>query len=354
VCVFFLPLVLAGLAVLLAGAALALAVTGRGGGDGAGGGPVPTPTAVAGVAEATATPTPTPEPFTRRDAIRLARRGTVGVLVDGEQPAGTGWVVDADAGLVVTNAHVVAGATEFAAAQEGERPRPAELVAINQCEDLALLRLEDADGLRALRLGRRPALGEDVLMVGFPDSVADEDGLQIKTGTIADRRTTLAREDRELDAAYTDLVQIDGTLIGGNSGGPLIAQDDGRVVGVNSLGSGANETESYAIAPERVGRVLPYLRDGTSVPGMTLEFFEDGSPPRVIGVSSPTLIDAGVVPGGEQELATVNGRRFGVDLPASLAALCRELPRIGDGRETRVTWRFRDPDGTTFPVTLGY
>ena len=71
--------------------------------------------------------------------------------------AGTGWVLDAREGLVVTNAHVVnlqpdAGTSSFAVTADG-RSQPAEIVGVAPCEDLALLRVEDTEGLRSLPLG---------------------------------------------------------------------------------------------------------------------------------------------------------------------------------------------------------
>ncbi len=64
---------------------------------------------------------------------------------------GSGWVLDAAEGLIVTNAHVVNQGTTFTVAADG-RSRPAELVGSAPCEDIALLRVQDTDGLETAQL----------------------------------------------------------------------------------------------------------------------------------------------------------------------------------------------------------
>jgi len=347
------------LVVLGAVAALALAgaLTGSGGDDGGtaaapAGTPAATPTPTP-----TATPTPTPAPFTPRDAIERGRRATVSVGVDGF-PSGSGWVVDRDRrdALVVTNDHVVAGGAEYTVALDGEAERAATLVSASGCDDLALMRVADPSGLRALRLGFRPQLGDELWVMGFPDAATDEPGLQVKAASVARLGATLKDADRPTDAAYRDLVQVDGAVIPGNSGGPLIAQADGRVIGVNTLSEDIRGRESvgYAIASARLTKVLEYLREGTSFPGMALELVEDASPPRIIGVTSPTLRRAGVPGDGTYELVAVDGKRFGADLEPGMRGLCGELPELGDGVSTPVTYRLRKPDGSALRVVLEY
>jgi len=345
-----LPLLIASLALLLAVAAAALASTGALSGssdeDGRAAKPVRTPR-----------PTRTPKPFTPQDAIERGRRSTMLVSVNG-QPSGSGWVVDADSrdALVITNNHVVAGGARITVNLDGEEPRGATLVSASGCDDLALLRLKDADQLRALPLADRPQLGDDLFVIGFPDAATDDVGLQVKRASVARVGARLERADRPTDAVYRDLIQVDGAVIPGNSGGPLIAQKDGRVVGVNTLSEDVRgrETVGYAIASSRVAQVLEYLRDGTSVPGMTLEFPDDESPPRIVGVTSPTLRREGVVADGSQRLVSVDGKRFGAGLEPSMRGLCGALPALGDGVGTPVIYKVRKPDGNTLDVTMEY
>jgi S1-C subfamily serine protease len=351
-----LPIVVATLALLVAAAAVALVATGAVGGNGGDGraaqGPASTPTATP-----TPTPTPTATPFTRQDAIRRARRSTVLVSVDGI-PNGSGWVVDTGkrGAWIVTNEHVVAGASTFAVNLDGEEPRAATLIGASACDDLALLRVDGGRRLRPLPLGDEPEQGDDLLVMGFPQAATDDIALQVKRASVARTGASLKREDRPADAVYRDLIQVDGAVIPGNSGGPLIAVDDGSVVGVNSLSEDiqGRETVGYAITAARVEKVLEYLVDGTSVPGMSLAFPEDGSAPVVVGVTSPTLIRRGVVPDGTQQVISVAGKEFGTELEPSMRGLCGELPELGDGVGTPVAYRFLEPDGTTFRATLEY
>ena len=90
---------------------------------------------------------------------------------DRRTATGSGWVLDADEGLVVTAAHVVNEGTRYRVAIDG-RVRPAELVGNAPCEDLALLRVAGVAGLRAAPLGKGSGVeqGETVVALGFPAS----------------------------------------------------------------------------------------------------------------------------------------------------------------------------------------
>jgi S1-C subfamily serine protease len=354
-----LPVVIAIVALLVAGAAVVLAATGAlSPGD-----DERDRQAARLTPEATATPTPspsptpTPKPFTEKDAIRQAQRGTVLVSVDGF-PSGSGWVLGRgrDGALIVTNNHVVTGGSAFAVNLDRDQATEASLVSASACDDLALLRVDTPGRLRKLRLGDRPELGDGLFVIGFPEAATDDVRLQVKNANVASLDARLERADRPADAVYRDLIQIDGAVIPGNSGGPLIAKDDGTVVGVNTLSEDirGRETVGYAIAASRVEKVLKYLRDGTSVPGMSLEFLEDGVEPVIVDVTSDNLRRQGVVGDGSQTVVAVDGQRFGTALEPSMRGLCGALPELGDGVGTPVTYRIRNADGSTFRATLEY
>jgi pSer/pThr/pTyr-binding forkhead associated (FHA) protein len=129
-----------------------------------------------------------------------SRDSTVEVLaaIDGDiQGGGTGWVYDAERGLIVTNAHVVNAGTEFEVAlEEDEDPREAELVAVAPCEDLAVLRTDDTDGLRTLPLGDQESLdlGDTIVALGFPGSASREGNLTATSGVVSVARTAFDLE----------------------------------------------------------------------------------------------------------------------------------------------------------------
>ena len=212
-------LVLAALAVLLAGGAVALVATGSLGRSGSGDGGDATAAAARTQARAPGHTATAPRPFTRQDALHLAQQSTVRVVSPG-QDWGSGWVMGSDHGhpLVVTNDHVVEGADRLLVNLDGQAQHPASLVGTSQCDDLALLRLDDPASIPALQLGGSPQQGDPLWIAGFPDTGADVIPLQVRSGGVASLHATLDAATRA-PAVCRDLVQIDGTVIGGDSGG---------------------------------------------------------------------------------------------------------------------------------------
>ena len=182
---------------------------------------------------------------------------------------GSGWVLDADEGLVVTNAHVVNQGDTFRVVAGG-KARPARVVADAPCEDLALLQVRDRAGLEqaSLATGASVEQGETVVALGYGADAAPGDSVGSTTGVVSVARTSF--DDPAPDVpAYPEVVQTDTALNPGNSGGPLVDLD-GRVIGVNSAarttGSDGRPLQNvnYAIAIDRARTVLDQLRDGRS------------------------------------------------------------------------------------------
>jgi serine protease DegQ len=135
--------------------------------------------------------------------------------------AGSGFVVDAARGLVVTNHHVIANAQAIAVGI-GSRQVEAQLVGTDPRTDLAVLRIPPG-GLRQLSLGdaRRIHVGDYVMAIGNPFEV----GQTVTSGIVSAIRTSSSDGRR--------YVQTDAAINPGNSGGPLINMR-GEVIGVNS------------------------------------------------------------------------------------------------------------------------
>src|SRR5690606_9883441 len=139
-------------------------------------------------------------------------RGLNGVSV------GTGVVVTSD-GEILTNAHVVDGATAIRVRLAGEtEPRRAKLLAKDDFNDLALLRINAVD-LPPVTFADPDSihLGDEVIAIGF---ALDLDGEpSVTTGIVsATNRTMVTPEGDALDG----LVQTDAAISSGNSGGPLV------------------------------------------------------------------------------------------------------------------------------------
>ena len=216
---------------------------------------------------------------------------------------GSGWVLDASEGLIVTNAHVVNQGTGFTVAADG-RTRPAELVGAAPCEDLALLRVEDTQDLKTARLAPAGSVrqGETVVAMGFPADATAGDSVGSTRGVVSSARTVF-RDPAPDVPVYPSVLQTDTSLNPGNSGGPLVDLD-ARVVGVDAAarttGSDgrALQNVNYAITIEHARTVLADLRAGRAAAwtGLTFAYPTDADlqrdrlPPglRVTGVHPGT------------------------------------------------------------------
>ena len=198
-----------------------------------------------------------------------------------EESSGTGWVLDAREGLVVTNFHVLNGGEAFKVTV-GDDSREARIVGAAPCEDLAVLRVPDRSGLRALELAdeREVEQGEPVVAVGFAAGAADADRLTATTGVVSVASRPL-RSPAPQAPDFPDVLQTDAAINPGNSGGPLLDADR-KVVGVNTavlLAQGGVPLQNigYAIGIDRVREVVAQLRRRRSLSwlGTGMEF-----PPR--------------------------------------------------------------------------
>jgi S1-C subfamily serine protease len=135
---------------------------------------------------------------------------------------GSGWV--AAPGIVVTNAHVVAGEDDTTVQTDGDPELDAEAIAYDPRNDVALLRV---DGLSAPSLSRRsgaPA-GEPVAILGYPG-----DGpFRASAGRLWDTRTVISRDAYGAGPVQRRMTSIRGNIRSGNSGGPVV-DAEGRVV----------------------------------------------------------------------------------------------------------------------------
>ena len=183
----------------------------------------------------------------------------VSVRVSGSQGSGTGsgFVLDGD-GHVLTNAHVVSGASRVTVVDSTGRSRTAEVVGVDGSTDLAVLRT--SGGLTPVALGTSAdlAVGDPVLAVGSPLGLS---------GTVT--AGIVSATDREVefgDGRGATAIQTDASINPGNSGGPLV-DASGRVVGVNTqiatLGrASGNIGIGFAIPVDRAATVAETLIAG--------------------------------------------------------------------------------------------
>ena len=174
---------------------------------------------------------------------------------------GSGFVVRAD-GVVVTNAHVVAGAARVQVAMRDGTTYTARVVGVDETNDLAVLKIEARD-LPVAPLGDSDALlvGEWAIAIGNPYGfVLGNTEPSVSTGVISAVGRNLVGA-AEGGGVYVDMLQTDAAINPGNSGGPLV-NADGEVIGVNSSiysPSGGSVGLGFAIPINRARRVAEDL-----------------------------------------------------------------------------------------------
>lgn len=174
---------------------------------------------------------------------------------------GSGFVVRGD-GVIVTNAHVVSGASRITVAMRDGTTYDATLVGEDEQNDLAVLRIK-ATGLPVAPLGTSSDLivGEWSIAIGNPFGfVLGNSEPSVSVGVIsAVGRNITARS--EGGGVYLDMVQTDAAINPGNSGGPLV-NANGQVIGVNSSiysPSGGSVGLGFAIPIDRTMRIVDDL-----------------------------------------------------------------------------------------------
>jgi S1-C subfamily serine protease len=282
-----------------------------------------------------------------REIIAGAAPSTVRVLakVDGSSASsGTGWVYDADRGLIVTNAHVVGdqgspGLTSYRVVVDG-RLRPATLYANSPCFDMAMLQVQDADGLTALPLGSQADLaqGDQVNVVGYPANELtnfSSTPLQSTTGTVSVVKESLqGRSDAAGDPdlrRYPNLIQTDAAINHGNSGGPLV-DGNGNLVGINSLTTLETQGQGFAIGVDLLKEQAKTLEQGDSIGFLGFDFVAGGKGLLVNNaVAGSPAADAGF---GKQRVLVM--AVDGESVPTR-AAYCRAVDGAKSGQTATVS-----------------
>ncbi|WP_227938580.1 S1C family serine protease [Alkalihalobacillus deserti] len=140
---------------------------------------------------------------------------------------GSGFLYN-DQGDVVTNAHVVAGATDVQVKTTDNREFAGKVIGISESTDVAVVRVDGLKGTEPLKVSREQfaEIGDEVLALGSPLGFQNT----VTTGIISG-----VNRDFELPPYhFEDAYQISAPIAPGNSGGPLINSDTGEVLGINS------------------------------------------------------------------------------------------------------------------------
>ncbi|MFQ6077969.1 MAG: DegQ family serine endoprotease [Thermodesulfobacteriota bacterium] len=195
-----------------------------------------------------------PSPFGEQDPFREFWEKFYG----GEMPRefetrslGSGVIIN-KAGYIVTNNHVVENAKEITVTLQDEKDYRAEVVGRDKKTDLALIKIETAEGLPAAPLGDSDKLGvgEWVMAIGNPFGLAET----VTAGIVSAKGRVIGA------GPYDDFIQTDASINPGNSGGPLF-NFGGEVVGINTAIIATGQGIGFAIPINLAKEILPQLKE---------------------------------------------------------------------------------------------
>lgn len=353
------PAVIGVSAVLGAGIAVGVGELGVGGGGGT------TTTVVQQAPLATPSATDAAEgeggAMTAREIYERDAPGVVQVLAAVQQPSdspfgmpqqqrqgqssGSGFVID-EKGTILTNEHVIDGATAVRVAFANDEAVDAKVIGKDESTDVAVLRVDPKKvDLRPLPLGsaERLQVGDPVVAIGNPFGL----DRTLTTGVVsAKQRQLQAPNGWTID----NVIQTDASINPGNSGGPLI-DGAGRVVGINSqiatggAGSAGSVGIGFAVPIDTVRRILPDLErtgranipylgvtsidvpDPDSLPSELSVPATEGAWVQEVAAGSPAA-KAGIR-GGKVTLTSSDGPiRFGGDVIVTVDDV--EIKAVGD------------------------
>ena len=168
------------------------------------------------------------------------------------QSLGSGFVWSRD-GIIVTNNHVVEGASRITVNLQDGRQLPAKLLGVDPDSDLAVLRVDDTK-LTAAPIGTSDdiLIGESVIAVGNPFGLSGT----VTTGVVSALGRSVPSQDQT--RTFTDFIQTDASINPGNSGGPLL-NIEGRVIGINVAIYAQAQGIGFAIPVDRAKKVIEDL-----------------------------------------------------------------------------------------------
>ena len=280
--------------------------------------------------------------------------------------AGTGIVLNSD-GEVLTNNHVVEDSTRISVTVVSTgKTYTAKVVGTDPSDDVAVIQLQDANGLATAKLGNSSSIkvGSPVTAVGNAGGTGGTPSAATGTVTALNQSITASDGNGSNAERLTGMIEVDADVQAGDSGGALYDNTNGTIVGVNTAASSSGSrfqtnlgTTGFAIPIEEATKIAGQISDGTDNATIHQGY------PAFLGVQLSSISEAsgaaisGVIPGSGAAnaglaagdvITTVNGNR--VSDGSALSGLMQSHnpgDKIGIG--------FTDPSGAghTVTVTLG-
>lgn len=268
---------------------------------------------------------------------------------------GSGVIINAEKGYVVTNNHVIDKADKITVKLEDGREFKAKLVGADPQSDVALLQLDEPKNLTEIKIADSDKLrvGDFTVAIGNPFGL----GQTVTSGIVS----ALGRSTGTSDSGYESYIQTDAAVNRGNSGGPLINLQ-GELIGINTAiisPSGGNAGIAFAIPSNmannlvqqiiefgEVKRGLLGIKGGELNADLAKEFNVDAQRGAFV---SEVLADSAAAKAGLQAgdvIIAINGQKI-----SSFAELRAKVATTGAGKEIELTY-LRDNKEERAKVTL--
>lgn len=267
---------------------------------------------------------------------------------------GSGMIVSPD-GLILSNNHVVGGATQIKVFLSNGEEYPARLVGADPLTDLGVIKISAGKPLPYVTFGDSDDVhvGQWVVAIGQPRGLEES----VTQGIISAKHRTGSTNP----SSYQDFLQTDAPINPGNSGGPLLTLG-GKVIGVNSAiatESGGFEGIGFAIPSRMAVHVANALiAHGKVIRGWLGVSIQEMSPDKAksLGLPAPegALVE-GVTKGGPAGLAGIEKGdtilKFGGQTVSSVAGLRNMVADTTPGKEVKVeVWRDKKPMDVTVKI----
>lgn len=269
--------------------------------------------------------------------------------------AGSGVIVDAENGYILTNHHVIENADEIEILLDDKRSLKAEVVGSDPGTDIAVLRLREAGTLSEMPLGNseQVRVGDFVVAIGNPFGLSHT----VTSGIVS----ALGRSGLSRDG-YEDFIQTDASINPGNSGGALINLK-GELIGINSAifsGSGGNIGIGFAIpvniAKSIMAQLIEYGEVQRGLLGVSISNF-NADVAAALGIEDDTegALVQEVVPGSAAEKAGIEVSDIIIAIdgkPVNGASELRTTIGLRRSGDTLDITLIRDGKRKTLPATL--
>jgi len=239
-----------------------------------------------------------------------------------QRSLGSGFIIDKD-GHIITNNHVIEGASEIRVRLSTEKEFDAEIIGRDSKTDLALIKIKSWNDLPVVELGDsdKVEIGEWVMAIGNPFGLSQT----VTVGIVSAKGRVIG------SGPYDDFIQTDASINPGNSGGPLF-NIKGEVVGINTAIVASGQGIGFAIPINVAREIIPQLKKkgkvtrggiGVYVQKMTPELAKSFGLEKGEGA-----LVADVIAGGAAETAGIRRGDVIIRFDGKDVHEMNELPRI--------------------------